>query len=580
MHTDRKKLLWIVAAAGVAVKLAEFLYWRTSVFRYWNELAGLDMATLLKFGEWGTPGNGFFFTPHRALVAALWALGGRVHNVPGIVAAQALCAVAGAVLCADLALRFFRRDKTAAAVCGAAYLVYGPFFIYEFTVLQETAALTLILLAFYASVRARSARGFLAAGAALGACVAGRPTALFFVPAMFAWSACREFRSRRRPRREALRKMLCCLGGAAAVLCLVAGANLTLGGNASPFFNVLPYSLEFNAAPARGGSAASGYPYLEMFGNALRRAPRMLLPAEIPENLNYYYLKELMPFLKFLPGPALLLPLALAGMILALPKSRRAVGTVWLPLFTLALPLCVRDPIGRYRLTLIPYFILFAGHWVHALRGRPAKRHAAVALAVAAGCFALELPFRPEDVLRSDDFLAHAAALKLQNGGSHTEASLEVLADGWERGKFADNRLGTALYRGFVETGNDAAALGTLALGTANAPDKDIYMLYMAFRLADRGDFARAEALLRRCGGRNFDDAAAGNYHYLFAEMLNRRGAAAEARRHYEAALRYLDAGSEFARSSRRMLERLSGAPDAPRTSGTAPASPAEPSRK
>ena len=178
MFSTRKKLLFFIALTGTAVKLAEFLLWYGSTFRFYNLVPGLDMKTLLSFSEWGTPGNGFFLTPHRALVAAWWKLNGSTHFIPGIVAVQALCGILGATLCADLALRLFDRDRTAAIVCGLAYLLYGPFFIYEFSVLQETTALTLILFAFHAALRARGVRRCALAGAVLGLSVVGRPIAL------------------------------------------------------------------------------------------------------------------------------------------------------------------------------------------------------------------------------------------------------------------------------------------------------------------------------------------------------------------------------------------------------------------
>ena len=182
------------------------MVWRASTFRYYNFVRGLDMETLLRFGEWGTEGNGFFLTPHRLLVAAFWALNGHCHDVSMLVAAQALFGISGAVLCADLALKFCRRDRTAALACGIFYLVYGPFFIYEFSILQEAVSLNLILLAFHASVSARSRRGFVWAGLTLGLCVVGRPTALLFVPAMLGFMAYREFKTRRRDRRGAAKR--------------------------------------------------------------------------------------------------------------------------------------------------------------------------------------------------------------------------------------------------------------------------------------------------------------------------------------------------------------------------------------
>ena len=574
MSINRKKVLWIVAAVGFLVKLAELLIWRESDFRFYHLVPGLDMETLLSFGEWGTPGNGFFLTPHRALIAAWWALNGHVHYVTGIVAVQSLFGVMGAVLCADLALKFCNRDRIAALACGLFYLFYGPFFIYEFSVLQETVALNLILLAFHAAVSARSRRGFLWAGIALGLCVVGRPTALFFVPLMIGFMAYRELAKRRRPWKKAAKKLLPSLAGAFAVLCLVSIANRTFGGNWNCFFNVLPYSLEFNAGA--GKSAVSGSSYLRMLVNAVKRAPQMFMPTEIPENLNYCFLCRKMPFLNALPGPGILLPLALAGMLLLLPKLRRPPALALLPIVSLVLPLCVREPIGRYRLTLIPYFILCAGYWGHFAKGKPIRYRAIVAFGVAAVCFALLLPTYRSDLLRSDDYLAYSIAA---NPGKPNGRALPILAEGWQRSGFRNNKLGINLYYQLEELGEHEKSLKVLVIGARNSPESDIYLHYLAFRLANKGNFAAAEQFLARTDPGKLGNLA-GAHHFLYAEMLRLRGETAEAARRYRTALTLLEPDSGFADRSREQLAKIVFSPKTPGASGTTPSSPAAPSRE
>ena len=475
MFMSRKKILSVVAAAGACVKLVEFMVWQASTFRYYNFVPRLDMATLLRFGEWGTPDNGFFLTPHRALVAAFWKLNGGVHFVPGIVAVQALFGILGAVLCADLALKFCRRDKTAALCCGIFYLLYGPFFIYEFSVLQEAVSLNLILLAFHAAVSARSRRGFIWAGVALGLCVVGRPTAFLFVPLMLGFMAHREFKTRRRVRREAAKNTILSLAGTLAVLGVVSVANRSFGGNWNCFYNVMPYSLEYNAG-APGTTAAPGTAHLRMIFNAAERAPRMFLPTEVPENLNYCFLCGKIPLLNALPGPGILLPLALAGMLLLVPKLRRAEALMLLPTAALVLPLCVREPIGRYRLTLIPYFILCAAYWLHTAKSKPWRSKLPAALAAATFAVALTLPSYRSDLLRSDDYLVYTMAMEHPNGGRPTAESIGFLAEGWEKGGFRNAELGRELYMRLAAVGDEEKAWNVLRLGLRNSPQKDFYL--------------------------------------------------------------------------------------------------------
>ena len=590
MFVSRKKLLFSLAAIGLFVKLAEFVVWLHSVFRDYNIVPGLDMETLLKFGEWGTPGNGFIFTPHRALVAACLALGGETYRVPGIVAAQGLFGIMGAVLCADIALRLFRRDRAVAFVCGISYLLYGPFFIYEYCVLQEAVALNLILLAFYASLRARGTRRCALAGTALAFALIGRPTALFFAPVMAAFILRREYGRR-------ARSVAALFGGAAVVFAATSLANLLFGGNGRVFFDVLPYSLQFNAARSAAAAAAAApdpaaHPLLSLVFNALCRVPKLMVPYEIPENLNYHFLIRVVPFVKFLPGPALLLPLAAAGMALVLPKFRRAPALVYLPLLTLALPLCVRDPIGRYRLTLVPYFILCAGYWLHMLL-RSRRWRSLIPAGAAALCFAAS-PFCGKGYLRPSDFMTHALAVRLGRSRLNDpriivhfseyrapDEEVVFLWNGWEFSGFRDNRIGVYLYLQLAErpAGRRDLALNILRIGLARSPEKDVYRYYLALEAADRGSFMEAEKLLAACDPAKLG-IVAGKYHYLYGEMLRRRGESSDARRHYLTALEKLAPDSPVAAAARRALSAPDAAADAPRSRGTVPAAPAAPSRE
>ena len=399
------------------------------------------------------------------------------------------------------------------------------------------------------------------AGFALGLCVVGRPSGLFFAPAMALWVL--------RRRGFTVRNCAAVAAGAAAALVPATLLNGICGGNWSCFFNVMPYSLEFNAAAA----PAVGNPYLAMLVNAVSRVPRLFSGLELPENLNYYFLADRLPLLRFLPAPALLIPVACAGLVLLLWYWRKPAASVLIPVLTLALPLCVRDPIGRYRLTLIPYFILGAGAWLAFLPGKPMRRHLLVAGALL-GAFVAVGWIGPRPYHRSSDYLTHALALEAESGGRVTPASLECLLEGWRKSDFRNNKLGVCLVLRLLGAGNVDGAMAALHTGLANSPQPDVYRYYLAVLKADRGDFAAAEALLKECdpGKLGF---LAGKYHYLSGEMLRRRGDFRNAEREYLRALKLVDAG--FAPRVRAALNALS-AGGGSRSGGTAGAPPRAPS--
>ena len=92
----------------------------------------------------------------------------------------------------------------------------------------------------------------------------------------------------------------------------------------------------------------------------LQKIAGIVIPFENPDNANFYYAAVQSPLLGWLPGHAILVPLATVGLVLAAPRVRH-----WLPLAPFGLALLVSMlaalPLSRYRVTLAPFLMPFAG---------------------------------------------------------------------------------------------------------------------------------------------------------------------------------------------------------------------------
>ena len=152
---------------------------------------------------------------------------------------------------------------------------------------------------------------------------------------------------------------------------------------------------------------------------------------------------------------------------------------------------------------------------------------------------------------------------------------MAILAEGWQKGNFRNNKLGINLYHRL----NGKSALQVLLLGARNSPENDIYLHYLAFHLADAGKYAEAERLLAQIAPEKLGNLA-GDHHFLYAEMLRLRGKTTEADKRYRVALTLLAPDSAFAVRSREQLAKPVASPKTPGASGTAPSSPAAPSRE
>ncbi len=404
--SNRCKVYWIVALAALLVRVVSFFYWEFSPLGLFHQLDGLDMKTHLELGALCVEGK-VLATPYRLLagiLAAPWAL----------VCLQMGLGTLTALLTAYIALRL-TGSKFYALLAGLAAALYAPALLYELNTLQESLTAFAAVAAVAAVLRARRRR-FAAgatwlAGAALAFAGTGRPASLPLVAALALWVICYGFK-----RNFRLRRILLAL----AVGFLTVWGPLMLY-NGIKFNWPLPFygsnigylatigsqsKLEsWNVAeiPAAAHPAA-WHRIAEAF---TRKLPLLFAPYEIPDNLNFHFIREQFPPLGMLPGPLLLWPLGLAGIALLFWSGqwRKRQGLSLLYFASLLIFITAYYPTGRHRLVLYPALMLLAAY---PFISRPRKR----ALSLAAGLLLAACFFVPANLIRSGDNFNWALALE------------------------------------------------------------------------------------------------------------------------------------------------------------------------
>ena len=138
----------------------------------------------------------------------------------------------------------------------------------------------------------------------------------------------------------------------------------------APIMDIAGTSL-FSVLAACLASFPSGGSFLSFY---LTKAAGLIAPFEHPDNLNYYYATSVNPWLGFLPGYALLLPLALLGLVLAV-RDGRPFFRGWLPVaVALVAAMMLTLPLSRYRAVFAVYLIPLLGGAVRALFVRHRER--------------------------------------------------------------------------------------------------------------------------------------------------------------------------------------------------------------
>ena len=479
MKLTRKNILITVAVCALAVRLIFAWFFSSSYFAGYHRVPGLDMQTLLRFSEWNTGKDTTpFFTFHRLLIYLDWIIGGRNHHVWLIFAVQNLTGILGTLCIADT-IRKLSGNRIAALAGGIAAGLYLPFMVYEFSILQECFMVNFALFAFWGMLNALHKRfspaSSLIFAAGCFAASAGRPAAVFFIGAMLLFCG---YKMRRK-----LKKTVPFAAVLAGFFLFAMIFNRITGGNFSPFYNVMPYTLEYNADPATPQKQSTVF---QAAKNAASRVPTLFKYGELPENQNIYFWCEKIPVFHLLIAPGLLIPLAAAGIMVILFSGawKKRYGLLLLPVITLALPLCAREAIGRYRLMLVPYFFMISGcAAVIFLKLKAPRQRGIILFGAGAGAFFSiyqgDVPMR----IRQSDYSAYAIAME-HTPGAYPTAVVDAYYDYWQ----AHNFRSEYAYRMIMDKSLKYKAFETAATASsqalANGINPDLIRYYLAWSFA------------------------------------------------------------------------------------------------
>lgn len=399
-----------VGGTAAALRLALWTQYAGSPLAYFHFLPGLDMQSHVHLGEIFAAG-GSIFTVYRFLLGLL--------PLGAVIPLQLLLGVLTALLAGYCAFRLFGR-RLEALLAGLFAAAYAPALIYELAFLQETVTVVIAFAAFAALLAARR-RHFAplptaAAGALLALAGTGRPVALPFLLAVFGFLF---VYLQRRPgfRRRAWFGFL---GGFVAIWVAVIAFNAARGWPLPFYGGNVEYLVAVGSRDRLADWSEPETAESALAGRLVRSVVRfpvkffMLFSIrELPDNLNYYFIRDRLPLLKLLPGPLLLWPLGAAGLLLILLFRRlfRREGLLWLYAGGVLLLVAAYYPTGRHRLILYPALALAAA-WLIGQIVRDRRRRPAMLLTVAA-VLGINLAFTPVPAVeRPGDAFSWALALE------------------------------------------------------------------------------------------------------------------------------------------------------------------------
>ncbi len=496
-----------VCAAAVLFRLGALYEFFHSPLAHYSNVPGLDMKTHLELGALFARGEGVF---------ALYRLAAAViPQSAGLILLQSAAGCLIALLAAFTALRLFRNRLTALAA-GLFAAWYGNAVLYELVTLPETLNVLTALAAFAALLQARRrhwAPGWCTAAGALTALMGtGRPVGIAAVGAALAWSIWHLYRRKSRKGAAAMAIGLIAVWGPVTVWnglhgwpLPIYGSNFTYAAKVAEQTELTSWNVDAKSEEISVLRIASGF---------CLKLPKVFSIKEIPDNLNYYFLKERFTFMRLSVPAALLITLGLAGMLTALCRKNRRGIMLILWVFALSVIFAAYYPAGRYRLVLYPYLAVFSGYLLTALTlpGRGTASFAAVLVA------ALEWMITPYPAIRrAADHTAWGMALLLQKAPAE-EADREFM-DAIRLSNGAPREMARVLHR-MLQANRPVDARKLLREYPGNDPYRRFYDA-----LLDFGDGSILEARRKLEAMQNeVPPEVKAQYFYFLGEACRRTG--------------------------------------------------------
>ncbi|MCP3964995.1 MAG: tetratricopeptide repeat protein [Lentisphaerae bacterium] len=575
MPTKFKKNFSVVLITLIVALLARvilFIFWLDNPLRYYDKVNGLDMQTLVGLGERLYNGSTIFTLHKFALAVFMW----LNHGVPlpdGVIVLQLIMGIVTAGLTSWCVLRL-KGDRTWAVMSGILAALYAPAMMYQVVVLKETFMTFFAFLAFAAILWSHrkhfSGISLYTVGILLALPCLCRVTALPFVGLGGVWLLAvifKKFYSGKNISKIAIKTLIIALGVVSIFIpASVLNYRLTGGQQILPFNFNIRYAfnlgcnenvktLSVKAAPSAPDKSSNFLAKVTGFGsNFVKKVPLAFQAREIPNNLNYYFIKPLLPPLNYMIGPLLLLPLSVAGLFMVLfsRKCIRKEGILLVFIFAYLLPICFFYPLGRYRLVFYPVFCILAPYpLLYAIdkwRSKNSRDRIFISVPVLLYLIIFILSYPRGVFIRTSDYVSHGKAALA--GSKKPVKGLPYFLTAY---KMSPNNQSAVvnLVETLLRIDKPKEALAVAYKAHMNNPENNAFKYYSARLLLINKQYSQSEAVLNKLDPNSMGPLKI-QYFYMLGQSLRQQGKYSKALKNYKKAL-----AANPTTAQRELIERL-----------------------
>ncbi len=422
----------ITVLLAFIIKMVFYFSLMNSVFKYYAFIETLDMWTLLKWGV-GVAFNGEAANNlYVLLIATISRLADRsLLSINAIIAFQLTLGMLTIVLTIYIAWLLFR-SRTVSFLSGFLTALYAPLLLYEGFILKTSLIVFLsnafIFCSIYFLKGKRKRFSIVCSGIFAGLLLTANFGSLCLVLGVYIWLVCLKIKD--------LKKICFFVLFPLSLLSVLILFFIATGFKSFPVLNSLsdtrwqkyifnvgnqrqisslnePVEVLNNKVSAKLATGFDIVPYL-------KKICMLFSSEEVPDNINYCFIRDGIFPLKYMISPFLLYSLAIPSllMFLCIYKERMAKLTVGIILACMFIPIIIFVPLSRYSVFYAPMLCVVTAWGIYfaakVVLQKKRKEFLFILLLFISG-FCLQSKLNPQDILRASDFVAYANALEMQN---------------------------------------------------------------------------------------------------------------------------------------------------------------------
>ena len=542
--TKNNLLVYIIPTlAALLVRIILLINWWDSPVRWYCNIVGLDMQSILQSGEWLYKG-GSTFALYKALLTAILFLNEGKVCPEAVVIIQLIGGILIAPLVVWCTLRLWGKRYWALA-SGLLAALYAPAMMYQVVILKESILLFFALLSLSAVLWAHkqhfSSKALWICGIVLAFACICRMNALPFCGLASFWIIACLFKKLKGGKKAVLYRTAFLAFGILTVFIPVSIINacLTDGHSLLPVqMPALEYISKLGSVvkpTSMNISLSSPETTNSFIVNMVRKVPSVFSASEIPNNLNYYFLKHKLFPLQYLFSPLLLIPLAVAALILLLFNRGvlRKESILFLFIFSYMLAMCYFVPLARYRLVMIPVFCMLAPYPFFTIKKAWHKKKilfVLVPIFIYATILYINLPLN--SFVRSTDLVSYGKGMQFK--ADKSLAGLPYFIKAYRMTPYKEETI-VKLSETLIQNRQSKDAIKILLPAFQKSPNNLAYRYYLGIAYFFTGKAKQTEQLFSKINPDSMGDLKKKYYYFYEQSLLAQKKYKAAAKLHQKA---------------------------------------------